>query len=155
MADGSAFVGISLSAGSLDDIPEIPSFKVLPTGGYEITLNEGIMEKVINKDTDKEKTIAEMAMTVDAVHETSDLNEGENAPLVGDICTLGFMLDNEFGAANLGTVLKAVGQKFGITSIPEIVGVTRGLKLLVVLKRVQDKKDKSIYRNRLVNVAVL
>lgn len=123
---------------TLDDIDDLPEFKAWPTGAYIVTLTEGFEAKVIN-----EHPARELKMELKEVQEIKpeDLNEGEEQPKPGDVCSTLFLLDNETGAGFLKAAAKPLAEFLGTKSLSEIFTKTKGMVCLVMLKR-EYKKDK-------------
>lgn len=136
----------------LDDIEDLPGFASFPTGGYLVTLAEGLARKKIN-----EHDALEMAMTLDEVAELTPENldanklqgiEGEEKPpMIGDICTTSFMLDNKFGVQKLKDATSEIVKRIGTSKISELCAQTKGMKLLIVGKRTYDKDKDRFYFN--------
>lgn len=136
----------------LDDIEDLPGFASFPTGAYSITLAEGLARKKIN-----EHDAIEMAMTLDEVMELTPENldanklqevEGdEKPPMIGDICTTSFMIDNKFGVQKLKDASADIVKCIGSSKISDLCSQTKGMKLLVVGKRTYDKAKDRFYFN--------
>lgn len=136
----------------LDDIENLPGFASFPTGAYTITLTAGLERKKIN-----DHDAIEMAMTLDEVMEVAPENldanklqgtDGEEKlPMVGDICTSAFMIDNKFGVQKLKDATTDIVKRIGSSKISDLCGQTKGMKLLVVGKRTYDKDKDRFYFN--------
>jgi hypothetical protein len=145
------FVPISLDA-SLDDIADLPTFKAFPSGAYIVTLEKGMESKKIG-----EHPAIDMPMTLKEVAEVTekDVDESE-LPKPGDIANIAFMLDNNVGAGKLKEVLKPIGEHLAISGpISAIIAQTKGLELLVILKRTKDKDNAERKYNSIVKVSVI
>lgn len=127
---------------SLDEIEDLPGFITFPSGAYRVTLKEGFEEKKIN-----EHPAIEMAMTLEEILELTDPVPEEEQPKIGDVCTSSFMLDNKFGAGNLKEVLRPISAALGVSKLGEIVAGSKGLQLMVVIKRTYDKEKDRHYAN--------
>ena len=137
MADTAGSINpIDLDA-SLDDIDDLPGFKALPTGAYLVLLEKGFELKDVNKHP-----AFELAMTVKEVLEVlpDNLEEGEDEPKVGDIATQVFMRDNEYGMGMFKEVAKPISKATGASSVREIIEASKGLELIVAVKRKKGKK---------------
>lgn len=133
----------------LDDIDDLPGFATFPTGAYSITLVDGIQRKKIN-----EHDALEMAMTLDEILELNpdsldnhEEGEEEKPPMVGDICTSSFMLDNKFGVQKLKDAVGDIKKSIGSSKISDICSMTKGMKLMVIIKRTYDKDKERHYSN--------
>lgn len=124
---------------SLDDIDDLPGFASFPTGAFLVTLVKGFELKTINNGQ-----CIEMAMTLKSVEELleENLDEGENPPKPGDIATQLFQLTNEVGAGLFKQAAKPIKEATGAETIREIIVASKGLELLVTIKRTRGKKDK-------------
>lgn len=121
----------------IDDIDDLPAFTSLPAGGYIVRLDKGLEKKEING-----KRAIEMAMTVVDISEVieSSLDKGEALPRAGDIATLSFMLDNEFGQGNLKVVLAAIKAAVSVTTVAGAIEESKGMEFCVAIKRRKGKK---------------
>jgi hypothetical protein len=137
---------------TLDDIDDLPSFKSFPTGSYEVVLENGLEYKKVG-----EHPAIQVAMTCAGVKEiTGKLDEGEDPPKVGDVATVAFLMDNEIGAGFFKNFAKPLQVHLGAASIRELLTASKGLDLLVVVKRISGKGDKSDnHYNQFVKVAVI
>lgn len=128
---------------SLDDIEDLPGFVVFPSGAYQILLEEGLVKKDINNHPAMEAAMK----LIETLEMTEPLKEGEVAPAVGDVCTTSFMLDNKFGVGKFKEFLTPIGERLGLKNLGEIVAQTKGLQLMVVIKRTYDKDKDRHYAN--------
>lgn len=141
-AKGALEIPLSMDM-SLDDIEDLPGFVVFPSGAYQVSLEEGLVKKDIN-----EHPAMECAMKlVETLEMTEPLKENEVAPAVGDVCTISFMLDNKFGVGKFKEFLTPIGTRLGLKNIGEIAAQTKGLQLMVVIKRTYDKDKDRHYAN--------
>jgi hypothetical protein len=136
---------------SLDDIADLPGFATPPTGVYKVLLAKGMEQKVV-----ADHPAIDMPMTIQEVLEVKPeaLNPGEELPKIGDIASTVFMLDNDTGKGKLKEVLKPISAAVGETTVRAILEKTKGLELIVVMKRIQDKKDKDKYYSNIVKLEV-
>lgn len=140
---------------SLDDIDDLPSFKTFPSGAYHVMLAAGIICKDVNN-----KDCAEIAMTLVKVEEITEVlphpnAEGEDKePAAGDVMTTLFQLDNATGAGLFKEFLKPLAAHTGERNIQAICDKSKGLELMVVIKRTWNK-DKDRFFGNLKQVAVL
>lgn len=145
-----ANLDFSILDGTLDDIEDLPGFLVYPSGAYLIELHAGLVKKAIGTHP-----AVEMAMKCLEVKELSNPTEDSSiAPKVGDVCTIAFMLDNEFGRGNLKKVLDPIGERLGTKKNSEIIAASKGVKAIVVIKKTKDEKKDKEYANLLRFVPV-
>lgn len=135
------FSGVNLD-GNLDDIDDLPSFAVWPTGAYHIKLVDGLVQKEIGGHK-----AVEMNMTLVAIMELATTVAEEDKPKVGDTCNSAFMLDNAIGAGKFKEVLKPLGEKLG-TKVPSaIMSGCKGMDLVVTIAKTHDKDKDRDYCN--------
>lgn len=140
----------------LDDIDDLPGFATFPTGAYSVTLADGFQRKKIN-----EHDALEMAMTLNEILELTpesldnhEDGEEEKPPMIGDICTASFMLDNKFGVQKLKDAIPEIKKVIGSSKISDLCSMTKGMKLMVIVKRTFDK-DKDRFYSNIKKVSVL
>lgn len=131
---------------SLDEIEDLPEFKIPPTGAYVMTLEKGIVD--IEHNDIAYFTIPMTIKEVMEVHEKS-LDDDGVLPKEGDIVTVWYSKkpsENQkdqtknYGLSNFKKFFAPVAEKFGIKYLREIREVAEGLELLVILKRTYDRK---------------
>lgn len=128
---------------ALDDIEDLPGFVVFPSGAYSVVLEEGMSEKAIN-----EHPALEVPMKlVEVLEMTEQLGEGETAPMVGDVCTISFMLDNKFGVGKMKEFVGPISKKLGLRTVAEVIAQSKGLVLMVIIKRTYDRDKDRYYAN--------
>lgn len=136
----------------LDNLADLPSFKAFPTGAYVIQLEKGLERKKVAEHDCVEAVIT----LVERMEVANDaLEQGEELPKPGDKCSILFMLDNEMGQGKLKEFIAPIKEKMGVSSFKAISDASKGLKLLVVGKRVSDKQDKDKKFFNPVQVAVV
>lgn len=152
------FKGVNLDM-SLDDIEDLPSFACFPTGAYMVSLEKGLEHKPINEHPAISvpmtlKEIVELDPNQLEVDEATQEREGP--PKTGDIATVAFMLDNEVGAGFFKEFAKPIAKHLGVSSVRDIIEGSKGLELMVILKREKGKKENADKRyQRFVKVAVV
>ena len=126
----------------LEDIEDLPGFVTPPTGAYRIRLDKGIEDKEINDNPyfSVELTILEVMEVVEENLEKAEDGTPEALPKEGDIATLLFAKDNQFGMGNFKSFVKSIAEKFGLRKVGEIREVAKGLEMCVVIKRKWNKK---------------
>jgi len=123
----------------LGDLPDLPKFSTFPNGAYVVLSEAGIEAKDI-----AEHPAYEFAMKLEEILEvTGKIADDEELPKVGDIASVAFMVDNEFGAGNFKEFMKPLGKAFGTTNIRSIREMSVGKKYMVVLERVNGKKENA------------
>lgn len=130
---------------SLDDIADLPEFKVFPAGAHRCTM--ALEKKEINKHP-----AWELKLTVIETVELPDPTE--TPPEAGTESSVAFMMDNEFGQGNLKRVITPVGQHFGIAKMGALAEASRGAEVLAVTKQRQNKEKTQTYLD-IVSLQVL
>lgn len=127
---------------TLDDLADLPGFKVPPTGAYALEVMS-VLEKEIG-----DHAAVEAKFTIREVVEVSEQNVPEDQmPVPGDECNIAFMLDNDTGVGFFKEFLKPLGEKLGTKKNREIMSGAKGMLLMVVLKRTHDKEKDRHYLN--------
>jgi hypothetical protein len=140
----------SILDGTLDDLADLPGFKVPPTGGYAVSIVSNTV-----------KTVGTHVNTVEAkfkIKEVLEISEQgvdeKDMPLAGDEFAVLFMTDNETGAGFLKEYLKVIGPAVGSQKTKEILELSKGLDLVVVTKRTYNK-DADRHNVNLKKITVL
>jgi hypothetical protein len=136
----------------LSEIVDLPGFTQPLSGTYLVTLEKGIVQKDIG-----DHPAFEIACTIQEVMETleqPDVDAGETLTKVGDIWTPSFLLDNEYGVDQFKKFVTPIAQKLGNGNIRWLTENTKGLALMIIGKREQDRKDptKKYFRPKKVSV---
>jgi len=145
-------VPFDLDNQTLDDIEDLPGFGAFPTGAYRVALAQGIEFKKIN-----EHPAMQVQMTLKEVLELDpkNMDESENPPKEGDMATIAFLMDNTVGQGFYKNFAKPVYEHLGVKSHKEAIEQSKGLELIVALKRIHGKGDrKDQTYNQVVNVAM-
>jgi len=121
---------------SLDDIADLPEFKVFPAGAHRCTIS--FEQKQIGVHPAVELKLVAV--------ETVELTDPSETPLVaGTESSIAYMLDNEFGAGKLKQIVKPLAEHFGISNVGKILQEAKGLEVLVVTKTRQNKEKTATY----------
>lgn len=121
----------------LDDIEDMPGFVTPPTGAYLVDLHKGIEIKEIN-----DASYYEVAMTIVENLDVDEkkLDAGESLPKPGDIASMIFKRDNEFGMSNFKKFAGSIAERFKVSKIGDIREASKGIQMMIVIKRSYDKK---------------
>lgn len=140
----------------LDDIDDLPGYVTPPTGAYRVRLDKGIEDKDINDSPyfSVELTILSVEEVDESALEKSEEGVVEALPKEGDIASLLFAKDNQFGMGNFKAFVKSIAEKFGIRTVGEIRESAKGLEMLVIIKRKWNKKAERFNIN-VTNAQVL
>lgn len=131
---------------SLDDLADLPEFKVFPAGAHRCMLT--LEKKVINKHPAVEaklKYIENMEMS----DPTSEV------PEAGTESSVAYMLDNEFGQGNFKKLVVPLAQHLGVSRVPEVIEGTQGGIEVVVVTKTRQNKDKTQTYLDIVSLAVV
>ena len=121
---------------SLDDLADLPEFKVFPPGAHRVVI--GLGTKEINKHPS-----VELKMKLVETVELAD--PSEEAVAAGTECSVAFMLDNEFGQGKFKEILKPLAAHTGLNKAGEVFEAANGLEVLVVTKTRQNKEKTQTY----------
>lgn len=135
----------------LDDIDDLPSFGCWPSGAYRVSIPDGVLEETIN-DHPAFKINLTLLETKGIVDEES-VEEGDK-PKPGAELGLLFMRDNKFGAANYKSFIKPIALKAGVNSVAEANQAAKGMEITILLNKQQDKKDKTKFYPRVMEVMI-
>ena len=146
---------------TLDEVEDLPTFGVWPTGAYLVTLTEGVVEKEIN-----EKKMYELAYTLDQVMDvqatslTKGKDEGtgdqEEPPKPGDVMQSLFQKTPE-GMKYLKPILQSVALGLNappVTKFSQLFKMAKGVKALMVITRTW-KKDVSRHNFRIIKFVLV
>jgi hypothetical protein len=128
----------------LDEIADLPGFITPPTGAYLCLLPKGIEEKSLKNKSGEEDKYYDAPLTIKEIVELNqgNLEEGEEPPKAGDMFNILFKRDNEYGMGNFKLFAKSIAEKFGCRTVGQIRENSKGLEMLLILKR-RNGKDKN------------
>lgn len=134
---------------TLDDLPDLPGFKVPPTGAYAVEVLS-----IIEKKIGDHPAVEAKFKIIEVTEVSGALDEGEAPPAVGDECNVAYMLDNDTGQGFLKDFLRPIGEHLGIKNLREIAEKSKGMLLVIVAKRTYDKaKDRHYFNLKKLTVA--
>lgn len=118
---------------TLDDLEDLPEFKAFPPGAHRCQATLAIKE--VNDAQCIELSLKGI--------ETLELTEPtKDTPIkAGDISSVLFKLDNEFGRGNLKKVAKPLAEALGTKTTRELVDQVKGVEVVVVTSLRKDKSD--------------
>lgn len=141
----------SLLDGTLDDIADLPQFKVFPSGAYNVQLKEGFVQKEINNHP-----AIELKMVCTEVLELNNAADEADAPKPGDECSIAFMMDNEIGQGKFKEAIKNFAAMAGTSNIRTCMEASKGAEVMVVIKRThKDEGGERKYYANLQKLEVL
>lgn len=120
----------------LDQLADLPEFKVYPPGAHKVTVE--LEAKKIG-----EHPAVELKMAYREVVELA--NPTDEVPAAGTECSVAFMLDNEFGQGNLKRVVTPLAKHFGVSKLDEVAEQLKGMEVTVVTKVRQNKEKTQTY----------
>lgn len=133
---------------TLDDLADLPEFKIFPAGAYN-----GTMELNVKKMGDN--TGVEFKFTNQEVVELSDPTQ--EAPAVGATTTIGYQLNNDIGQGALKKVLESIKEGMQLpdgTTNRELMELSKGANVQVVFSSRADKNDATKVYQKLVSITV-
>lgn len=143
----------SLLDSQLDDLADMPEFKIYPAGAHRVIFNWE--SKEINK-----KPAVEFKFRAVETMELVDPNK--DAPLAqGDECNVLLILKNNDGAKNefsegtLKMVAKELQTSFGGSSIKETLDNAKDAEVVIVTKVRENKNNPGTFNMSLVKLSVV
>lgn len=127
----------SLLDSTLDDLNDLPEFKVYPNGAHIVTISFEQKEVNSHPCVELKMRAVETAELADPAKDTP-LNAGDEGSVL-------YMLDNEFGVGSLKAILKPLGQYLGMSVPREIMEASKDLNCMVVTKQRQNKDKTATY----------
>jgi hypothetical protein len=118
---------------NLDDLADIPEFKVFPAGAYTCQIN-------FEKKTIGTHPAIEAKLKMLSCVELAD--PAEVAPEVGTESSTAYMLDLEMGQGNFKKLMKPLQEHFQISRLPELLEASANAEVMVVTK-IRQNKDKT------------
>lgn len=134
---------------TLDDLADLPEFKIFPAGAYI-----GTVELSVKKMGDN--TGVELKFTTQETVELSDPTQ--ESPAIGSTTSVGYQLNNEYGQGALKKVLESIMQGMKLpegTSNRELIEISKGVSVQVIFSSRADKKDATKVYQSLVSLTVL
>ena len=129
---------------SLDDLADMPEFKVFPTGTHRCIMN------LESKDINGHPAV-ELKLKHPGEGELADTTEV--MPEAGTEGSCAFMLDNEFGQGEFKNILKPLAAHYGLAKFGEIKEASAGAEVMVTTKTRQNK-DKTQTYLKIVSLSV-
>lgn len=139
----------SLLDATLDDLADLPEFKIFPAGAYT-----GTIELLAKKMGDNPGV--ELKFTLIETNELSDPTQ--EVPANGATTSVGFLLNNEFGQGELKNVLTAIKSGLNVTeqvSNRELIEMAKGSVCMCVFSTRADKKDTTKVYQQLKSLTVV
>ena len=127
----------SLLDSTLDDLADLPEFKVFPPGAHKVTI-VSMEPKKIGEHPAWEvrfKLVEHMELT----------NPEEQPMLAGSECSVSYMMDNEFGQGAFKDLCKPLAAHTGIGSMRDLKDAVKGTEVMIVTKQRQNKDKTATY----------
>lgn len=132
---------------TLDDLEDLPTFAPYPAGAHRVLVSMEL--KTINDKQSVEvglKLLEHIELAEPAKDEA--MKEGaETSILCG--------LSNEYGRGELKKLATPIGIALGTSNIRDVIEQCKDLECIVVTWKQQDKNDKSVYRTKIKELAVV
>lgn len=139
----------SLLDAKLDDLSDVPEFKVFPAGVYKVTFSAEAKKLGEHPAVDLTFTVVEVLELAAAT---------ETPPAVGDTSSAAYMLDNDIGQGQLKEILKLLQETFLPSetgaSIRAILEAAKGAEVQIVTKVRVNKNDASQKYLQVVKLSV-
>jgi hypothetical protein len=120
----------------LDDLADLPEFKVFPAGAHRCIMK--LEKKMIGTHPAWELGLK--------LQETLELTDAaEVAPEAGTESSVAYMMDNEFGQGKFKELVKPLAAHYGVTKVAEVVEQSNGAEVVVVTKVRQNKEKTQSY----------
>lgn len=132
---------------TLDDIEALPSFGMFCTGAYKVLLPEGITEKQINEGHYFDVQMKLVASPGPGEYDPTSLEFGESAPKEGDMCNFLFDRQHKAGQSRFAEFCAPIAAKFGTKTVRDAITASRGIQMLVVIKREKNKDSGKTFGN--------
>lgn len=129
---------------TLDDLSDLPEFKVYPVGTHRVSMS--MATKKIN-----EHPAMEVKFKYISMEELAD--PAVEAPAAGTESSVAFFLDNEIGQGQLKAFAKPLAEHFGTGNMRELVAQTQDAEVIITTKIRQNKEKTQSYLN-VVSVSV-
>lgn len=136
----------SLLDTTLDDLEDLPEFKVFQPGGHKLSVT--FSQKEINSNP-----VIDISCTLIETVELEDKQAEADPP--GTISSTPCFLNNEFGRAQLKRLSKPFAEKFGYSSIREVVEGVQDVEVLAITAQRTDRLDSSKKYLNIVELTVL
>ena len=122
---------------TLDDLADLPEFKVFPAGAHKVSI-VSLEPKKIGEHPAWEirlKLIEHMELT----------NPSEEPMITGSECSASYMMDNEFGQGAFKDLCKPLAASTGMGSMRDLKDAVKGLEVIVVTKQRKNKDKTATY----------
>lgn len=117
----------------LDDLEDMPSYAPFPRGAHRVLAT-------FSKKEIKGATAIELGFELVETIELKDaLAKGEEAPKAGDTCSTLFMLNNEYGRANLKMCGTPFAKAMDLTSIRDVIEQVQSVECVILTGLRPDK----------------
>jgi len=130
----------SLLDKNLDDIADLPEFKVFPAGIHKCTIAWERKDFERNVDGSK-KQVPHMQLTLTYLETLELTDQGEELPKAGDKCSTAYDLTNEFALGALKKAVKTLAEAYG-GNLKQTIKETNGFEVAAVTTLRKDKNDK-------------
>lgn len=139
----------SLLDSTLDDLADLPEFKIFPAGAYNGTVALAVKKMGDNMGV-------ELTLTNQETVELSDPTQDQ--PAAGATTSVGFLLNNEFGQGALKKVLTSLKEGLQLPEAMtnrEVMEAAAGTNCMVILTTRAAKDDATKVYQGLKSVTVL
>lgn len=134
----------SILNATLDELPDLPGFKVPPTGAYAVSV-VSMLEKQVGEHPAVEGKFA----IVEVLEVTETGVPDADMPVAADEFNVVYMLDNDTGVGFLKEFMKPIAAALQKPQAPitELMTECKGMTLSLVIKRTYNKETDRHYLN--------
>lgn len=130
----------------LNDVADLPEFKPFPTGNLIVHFPEGLVRKKVG-----EHDAVELKMVYKAGDELK-LDDGQEPPKEGDICSTLFILGNEMGQGNLKEIMKPMAEAAGFSGFKALCEWSKGKDAAVIGVQTKNKEGKKFFNIKMLRM---
>ena len=132
---------------TLDDLEDLPTFSPYPAGAHRALVTMAV------KEINGKQNVEVLLKAVETL-ELADATKDE--PLkAGDETSLLCGLSNEWGRGELKKLATPIGVALGIAGIRDVIEQCNDIECVVVTYQQQDKNDKTLFRTKVKELAVV
>lgn len=122
---------------TLDDLADLPEFKVYPAGAHRV------LATFEQKEINSKQAVDLSFKYVEALELAEPETEENPAPKQGDACNTMFMLDNEYGVGNFKKCSKPFSEALNFATGREIIEGVKDVECVILtsVRTVANKQD--------------
>lgn len=150
----------ALLDGTLDDLADIPEFRLYPVGAHKVKMGWKLgvtIPNAFNKKGDESSGLKKFVQFHCAALETVELPSGSTeTPLEpGSTYQENFDLTNEWAQGAFKNIMKALAQHYGPKSNRELMAESEGAEVVITIKHTKPKKEDDKVYAKIDNLMVV